>query len=130
MKLPKIALGIITVTALLLSSCQKTVEDNLPGTWDISMTYSIMFPGQTFSETPTGSANFDDDGTGEWTLDDETQLLTWEYEDEKIRVISPYTDTFEDVTFDVIANEKDEQKWEGVHLTPEGSVNLFVELTK
>lgn len=126
MKASKIAFGILTASTLFLSSCQKSVEDNLPGTWDISMTYSLFI----FSETATGTATFDEDGTGEWTLDGDTDFLTWEYEDDKVRIISPYTNTFEDVTFNVITNEKDKQEWEGTQSTPEGFVNLSVSLTK
>lgn len=120
-------IGIIAAMAILITSCTKPVEDNLPGTWKLSMSVSVF----GLSDTQTGTATFNEDGTGSWTIGDDSDDITWSSSDDEITISA---EDEAPLTLDVITNKKDEQEWTGTFTESEDGLsitaNVTVNLTK
>lgn len=116
-------IALFVFSAVLFTSCKKEVEDNLPGDWNMSMT--VSFNGLV-GEAATGTAKFNEDGTGTTTVEGETDSFTWSSTDETVTM---KFDDDEAITMDVITNEKDEQEWKGTMTETVEGLTLTIEIT-
>lgn len=79
----KIKLGlIVSVVALMFTSCSNDVEDRLPGTWNAVVVQTLSV--QSYTTTLTGSMTFNEDGTGTSTFenDPDSDSFTWTLDDD------------------------------------------------
>ena len=117
-------IALVALFAMTLTSCTKNVEENLPGTWDMTMT--VNFLGLMIPQS--GTATFKEDGTGTWTIEyEEPETITWSSTNSKI-TISEQGEA--PMTLDIDKNKKSKQEWSGT-ITEDGlSFEVTIELTK
>ena len=108
---------------MTFTSCTKDVEDNLPGTWDMSI--------NVFFFSSTGTATFDEDGTGTWKIDGESaEKFTWSATEETVTMVFTDGDDTEKTVFTVVENKKNSQEWTATETEDGLTVTLTVKLTK
>lgn len=113
-------------------SCNREVEDRLPGQWNYneSGTKTVIYNGTTTTEeyTNTGTMTFVDDGSGTKTHNNISTSFTWITVPDSVKI------TFEEqaLNFFVKENDKEIQEWEttfaeegeGYSFTTETSLTL------
>ena len=102
---------LLTFVIITLASCTREVEDRLPDDWaynDIS-TVTVTYNGNTSSESEshTGNATFDKDGTGVVEIDGISSQIEWETKEDSVFIFNEGTKT----SFFVEDNSRDQQVW-------------------
>lgn len=116
----KLGLFFAIVSSLLLTSCSKDVEDNLPGTWNATVTQTVLTQSISFSGTMT----FNEDGTGSSVLDGDSDTFTWSLNDEEELTID------NDLTLGNDTNEEEKQVFSGTQVDGGVSYDVLLSLTK
>jgi hypothetical protein len=105
---------LLFVLSLSLTSCKKDIEDRLPGDWNVRIMSTDKFSNNADAEVieatdnSTGTATFNEDGTGSISADGFTLAFSWSTAEEK--VIMNYG--FSTQTYTVLVDEEKSQHWE------------------
>ena len=97
--------------SLFFISCEKTVEDRLPGNWQYSLLVDteVTYNGNTSTQSDSegGTAIFEEDGTGQFIVGSDTNNCTWTTTDVLVELLFE-NDT---LSMEIITNEKDRQEY-------------------
>ncbi len=109
-----LSLATFAFASVVLTSCNKDVEDRLPGDWTFveveSWTNTITSTGAVIAtddtDSETGKVTFNEDGTGTWTdQDGDKKTITWSSSDTQVIING-------DEVWTIKTNEKESQEWE------------------
>lgn len=121
-------IGLCVTAVLGCSSCEREVEDRLPGNWNYAESGSNTVVYQGISNTEdinnTGTANFVDGGTGSITIGSTVTSLTWIVSNDTVQI----TKDGVSVNYFVITNDKTLQEWEAKHVESGDDFTFTTEL--
>lgn len=100
--------------SLLATSCDREVEDRLPGEWSYSDTRitEVTYNGVNSSETTNaaGTINFDKDKSGTLATDNGTSEFTWETSADSVHITTNGATS----SYSIVDNSKSRQEWENI----------------
>ena len=123
-------IGTLYLSLLVLisiSSCNREVEDRLPGSWSYTnneiRTVKYSTSTNEESETITGTIDFIDDGTGNLTVNSEKTTFTWSTSEDSVQFfIKGKT-----INYFVTDNSKDSQQWKSVQVENGSNYSFTIE---
>ena len=94
------------------SACKKDLESHLVGKWDyLGNEYFIqnsVFVSDTTLTEVRATITFNKDGSGNFSVDGEKSILTWEVNEQDVKLAIQDKDT---LTYTSVTDEKDVQSW-------------------